>query len=843
MTHTNIQHDKSGILHAGARIAEMGYPVFPCAPGKKTPLTPNGFKDATTDYNRLRQMLQHDDVNLAVAIPEGVVVLDFDPNGRETMEQLFPDDAPVGVPVVKTPRGGYHLWFKCSERWATEWGVGANVGVLPGLDLRGCGRGYVLVPPSNVAGTPYEWVSPLVPPAQLPELPERVRQAIENALMKRRSPKKNGHSVISIEPEPKRGVTPVELERITELFAQHWHSGSRHELALGLAGVLRRVGCSENDAVRTIINICQETNDEEIADLLRAVTDTYSKEDYAGFSLLPEPIVAALNEILTPINTTGNLEESALQIGILIANPRTRRDVELGKRALEAAVDLLVSHNMLVVDEDDTDQIYIRDGYCLTRLHEDNPAVERTINRLFELVSTMEAYRFFIAGLRVKAALLAPHAKLRSFQYYDEETASLYVSCGRESLVRVRNGNVEKLPNGTDGVWFRAEQTYPEWSPAEPVDPLSLPAFKPPVEAPAEAMGYTPEAQHRLMVAWMIARLANVQLPLLVLRGGRGSGKTQTAKAIVKTFFPGRSVVWVPDDKRDFAAMLSHFSVLGIDNLDERPERWMMDMLAGLVTGIEISQRQLYTNYELSSFKSNCGLVITTRCNPIARPDVAERQVLINCTMFEGRRIAAEHLEKSVVDNRDGLLTYLSLAAWNALNRSQESPPLPGRFTLFASVAWAYGQSVGWNIQPALESLQILQAVEASDGDPLVSAIIEFFDEFAPTGVWSGTPSELVNTLNECGASLPFFGGGKAIGVKLREATPILAHAGITVSERRSGTNTIFTLRRTTGPDADNDHSPNPSPNPSPCKDANKFCGEILRLQPAAPSGWRLCFG
>jgi hypothetical protein len=29
--------------------AAAGIPVFPCVPGDKTPLTPHGFKDATTD--------------------------------------------------------------------------------------------------------------------------------------------------------------------------------------------------------------------------------------------------------------------------------------------------------------------------------------------------------------------------------------------------------------------------------------------------------------------------------------------------------------------------------------------------------------------------------------------------------------------------------------------------------------------------------------------------------------------------------------------------------------------------------------------------------------------------
>ena len=37
------------LVNAALRYAELGYPVFPCAPGGKVPFTPHGFKDATTD--------------------------------------------------------------------------------------------------------------------------------------------------------------------------------------------------------------------------------------------------------------------------------------------------------------------------------------------------------------------------------------------------------------------------------------------------------------------------------------------------------------------------------------------------------------------------------------------------------------------------------------------------------------------------------------------------------------------------------------------------------------------------------------------------------------------------
>ena len=43
------------LLEAALRYAELGYPVFPCAPGTKRPLTENGFHDAVTDPDQIER--------------------------------------------------------------------------------------------------------------------------------------------------------------------------------------------------------------------------------------------------------------------------------------------------------------------------------------------------------------------------------------------------------------------------------------------------------------------------------------------------------------------------------------------------------------------------------------------------------------------------------------------------------------------------------------------------------------------------------------------------------------------------------------------------------------------
>ena len=42
-------------LAALGYVQKWGVPVFPCVPGKKSPLTPNGFYDASSDPEQIRE--------------------------------------------------------------------------------------------------------------------------------------------------------------------------------------------------------------------------------------------------------------------------------------------------------------------------------------------------------------------------------------------------------------------------------------------------------------------------------------------------------------------------------------------------------------------------------------------------------------------------------------------------------------------------------------------------------------------------------------------------------------------------------------------------------------------
>ncbi len=139
----------------GLGYAAHGWPVFPCQPGSKVPATRHGFRDATTDPDKITWWWRREPAaNLAIATgAPGPDVLDVDQhgpagNGFAALGRLKRAGLLETVSaIVSTPSGGVHAYFAGSDQ---------PNGRLPRhhLDFRARG-GYVLAPPSQVGGKPY----------------------------------------------------------------------------------------------------------------------------------------------------------------------------------------------------------------------------------------------------------------------------------------------------------------------------------------------------------------------------------------------------------------------------------------------------------------------------------------------------------------------------------------------------------------------------------------------------------------------------------------------------------------------------------------------------------------
>ena len=216
----------SDLLQEALNYAELGYPVFPCAPGRKQPLTARGFHDATTDSAQIEAWwTQHPNANIAIATA-GLVVIDVDgpenPWLADQPERLC--DLMTGA-VAVTPRGGKHYIFRAPDGSNIRCRAGQ---LAPRVDVRAEG-GYILVPPSRVGGKPYLFAPGLEldrPLAQLPEPPAWLLAELV------------GHAPSS--PTLAHGASkPGESNQIP--------SGQRNATLARLGGSMRRVGMSREE--------------------------------------------------------------------------------------------------------------------------------------------------------------------------------------------------------------------------------------------------------------------------------------------------------------------------------------------------------------------------------------------------------------------------------------------------------------------------------------------------------------------------------------------------------------------------------------------------------------------
>ncbi len=164
------------LRHALYYGKNMRLNVFPLQPGKKTPATPHGCKDATSDPGRIMEWWGASQLyNVGLATGGGLVVLDVDIDhdagkyGDETLAELERQHGPLpDTWICLTGGGGVHYYFSCDDPALT-----VAAGFAPGLDYRGAG-GYVVAPPSvHENGREYVWevghTPTSVPLAPLPD--------------------------------------------------------------------------------------------------------------------------------------------------------------------------------------------------------------------------------------------------------------------------------------------------------------------------------------------------------------------------------------------------------------------------------------------------------------------------------------------------------------------------------------------------------------------------------------------------------------------------------------------------------------------------------------------------
>jgi len=146
---------ENDFLQAALEYAGRGFSVIPVR-GDKRPFIPwTEHQKRQANEKEIRAWWgKYPGAMIGIVTGEisGIFVIDCDSQeGYDAIQKLIPDS--LIIPMARTPRGGWHLYFLFPKDCKLT--VGARV--MPGVDFRGEG-GYIIAPPSvNADGKGYTW--------------------------------------------------------------------------------------------------------------------------------------------------------------------------------------------------------------------------------------------------------------------------------------------------------------------------------------------------------------------------------------------------------------------------------------------------------------------------------------------------------------------------------------------------------------------------------------------------------------------------------------------------------------------------------------------------------------
>ena len=164
-----------------AYAKSLNWFVFPLVPRNKTPLTPNGFKDASNDPERIKAWwAQTPQANIGVDCGRSnLAVIDLDGDNALDRWNVISDS--MGLPfarcaVAETGGGGNHIVYaQPTPR------IRNTTGKLgKGIDTRGDGGYIVLAPSVHPSGKLYQWLREYEPEYGLDPMPAELTDLIIN---------------------------------------------------------------------------------------------------------------------------------------------------------------------------------------------------------------------------------------------------------------------------------------------------------------------------------------------------------------------------------------------------------------------------------------------------------------------------------------------------------------------------------------------------------------------------------------------------------------------------------------------------------------------------------------
>lgn len=308
-----------------------------------------------------------------------------------------------------------------------------------------------------------------------------------------------------------------------------------------------------------------------------------------------------------------------------------------------------------------------------------------------------------------------------------------------------------------DGVEVRDTSGGPLFGRTPAMRPMALPAKTGDIEKLGKYVNL-PAPALWLLVAWLTfclchACVVSVAIPILVLLGDQGSGKSFLCRLIRMLLDPSTVPIQsFPRSERDLAVAVHAQHVTVFDNMREiKPH--MADALCQVATGGAFATRRLFTNRELESFQLHGALVLNTlHPNLVNQPDLAQRCLPLRLRALDGEnRRREDELLAEFEEDLPGILRAL-LDLGSAILRELPTVRAQRPERLIGFSHWLAGLAAAQGRQESVYEHEYSAVLHAGMRDsleeqPLIAAVLSLMDA-APSGEWSDTPTELLTALS-----------------------------------------------------------------------------------------------
>lgn len=318
------------------------------------------------------------------------------------------------------------------------------------------------------------------------------------------------------------------------------------------------------------------------------------------------------------------------------------------------------------------------------------------------------------------------------------------------------------------------------------------------------------EADFTLVVAWLMAALrGRGPYPIIVVNGQQGSGKSTFSRVIRSLVDPNAAPIRsAPKDERDLVVAAQNAHVLAMDNLSHLPPD-LADGLCRLSTGGGFSTRKLHTDSDENLFYGQRPVILNGIPSLTDRPDLADRAINIRLKSIpEDERLPEDEFwsdwDAAAPKVFGALLDGLSAALRRVHTIKLERSP---RLADFAKWATAAEPGLGWqdgDFMAAYGANRRDVADGAFEANPVAVAVHAMMQESVCADGWRGTPSELLEALNDrvpeaLKRSRSWPQTPQGIGNAMDRVAPLLAQRGVLMERKRSGLRFIILTHKRGG--------------------------------------------